>query len=205
MTSELRYSIDSWDKLVYCYSNTSRDLRIAVSDAIQDARFSGTIISVQHPMYGTLFACTVGRQGTLIDSTVPQMSTQDILTQLAAFGFLVEFSGVAKISDKQLKLIKSAHDLGMNKIRVLSVYGESTDPSSTYVVAFNDADNGDWLNNMYSPSTREFHKALVAGNAINVSTYSTQEHFDWSWLYGSVQNTYDILTTHGYQLVETEA
>ena len=88
----------------------------------------------------------------------------------------------------------------MNKIRVMSVYGSDVESAKTYIVAFDDAKNGDWLNNMYSPSRAEFSKALLDGVAANISAASKKDNMNWSWLEGSVMNIYDILTSHGEQL-----
>lgn len=200
MNTPLRYRIDSWESLTRCSSNTSRDLWIDVSKAISNSTFCGTVISVRHPEFGTLFACVVDGQGTLLDSDVPMLAAKEILNQLALFGFYVEFSEVATLSTKQIKLLKSAYDLGMNKIRVMSVYGSDLESAKTYIVAFDDAKNGDWLNNMYSPSKDEFSKALLDGVAANVSAASKKDNMNWSWLEGSVMNIYDILTSHGEQL-----
>ena len=200
MNAPLRYRIDSWDSLTKCLSNTSRDLWIDVNKAISNDKFCGTVISVKHLEFGTLFACVVDGQGELLDNEVPMLAAKEILNQLALFGFYVEFSGVAALSTKQLKLLKSAYDLGMNKIRVMSVYGSDVESAKTYIVAFDDAKNGDWLNNMYSPSRDEFSKALLDGVAANISAASKKDNMNWSWLEGSVMNIYDILTSHGEQL-----
>lgn len=200
MNTPLRYRIDSWESLTRCSSNTSRDLWIDVSKAISNGTFCGTVLSVRHPEFGTLFACVVDGQGTLLDSDVPMLAAKEILNQLALFGFYVEFSEVATLSTKQIKLLKSAYDLGMNKIRVMSVYGSDLESAKTYIVAFDDAKNGDWLNNMYSPSRDEFSKALLDGVAANISAASKKDNMNWSWLEGSVMNIYDILTSHGEQL-----
>lgn len=200
MNAPLRYRIDSWDSLTKCLSNTSRDLWIDVNKAISNDKFCGTVISVKHPEFGTLFACVVDGQGELLDNRVPMLAAKEILNQLALFGFYVEFSGVVALSTKQLKLLKSAYDLGMNKIRVMSVYGSDVESAKTYIVAFDDAKNGDWLNNMYSPSRAEFSKALLDGVAANISAASKKDNMNWSWLEGSVMNIYDILTSHGEQL-----
>ena len=200
MNAPLRYRIDSWDSLTQCLSNTSRDLWIDVNKAISNDKFCGTVISVKHPEFGTLFACVVDGQGELLDNEVPMLAAKEILNQLALFGFYVEFSGVVALSTKQLKLLKSAYDLGMNKIRVMSVYGSDVESAKTYIVAFDDAKNGDWLNNMYSPSRAEFSKALLDGVAANISAASKKDNMNWSWLEGSVMNIYDILTSHGEQL-----
>ncbi len=200
MNTPLRYRIDSWESLTKCSSNTSRDLWIDVRKAISNDTFCGTVISVKHPEFGTLFACVVDGQGNLLDSDVPMLAAKEILNQLALFGFYVEFSEVATLSTKQIKLLKSAYDLGMNKIRVMSVYGSDLESAKTYIVAFDDAKNGDWLNNMYSPSRDEFSKALLDGVAANISAASKKDNMNWSWLEGSVMNIYDILTSHGEQL-----
>ena len=202
MDNKLRYRIDSWSKLPQCMSNNSRDLHIKVSTMINDRRLCGTRISVEHDEYGVLFTYLVDSYGDLIDSGIEPVSADILLKELARFGFLIEFSNKVQISKTQLQCLRGAYELGFNKVRILSVWhyelGEKV--FSSYVVAFQDGFNQDWLNNGYSANEKEYLDAISYGQAINLSSISSEKHHKWSWLSGYVLNINDILSTHSDEL-----
>lgn len=194
----LRYNISNWNQLTKCQSNNSRDLHIHVSHIINDPRVSGTVIRVDHCVFGTLFACLVDSSGPLLSvgntGFIPEFTTIEILRELRKFGFYVTYNPATHLDGNQLQYLMVLDGLGFDKIRVLNVYS-STEMGKTFspkVVAFNVADNSDWLNNGYSASETEFTKALNNGSAINISGMSEKNSFRWDWL-TYVANIKDIL------------
>lgn len=196
-TPPLRYQISSWEQLPQCMSNNSLDLSLHVTKLIQDSRLSGTLISVEHSEYGTLFSYIVDASGTMISSGIESLNTEDILIELSRFGFYIQFSEDVYISDTQLKLIRSAYELGFDKLRVLNVwhYENGSKVFSPYTIAFHSKFNQDWLNNWYSASDKEFMDALVKGQVINLDSLTEVKGLNWSWLYGYVMNIEDVLLT----------
>lgn len=194
----LRYSITDWHQLPNCLSNNSRDLHLNVTDFIQDSRLSGLRIAVNHIQYGTLFAYIVDASGTIITDPVNDdyaITNEQLLAELAKFGFNVEYVEQAHLSGGQLDYLMTLQKLGYDKLRLLDVssmsYGSTI--HKTYVVAFNIAQNPNWLLNTYCASSTEFTEALMNGSAINLTEISKTHNYTWNWL-TYVANIDDIIT-----------
>ncbi len=198
----LRYQISDWKQLCKCKSNNSSKLKINVTEFIQNSDVRGTRISVDHELLGTLFTYVVNLSGGIISpvssSIDSELSTNEILAQLAKFGFLVTFKEYAHLSGDQLQYLMTLQNLHFDKIRLLNVWDASSGIKefTTYVVAFKLDFLSDWLNAGYSPSKSEYLEAMNAGYAINISAISRDKEFRWDWLYNWVADINDILESN---------
>ena len=192
----LRYEISDWSQASKCLSNTSKHLHIHVSSFIQNPILSGTRLKVVHDTYGDLFTCIVNGRGELIDTDPKyEMSTDDVLLQLAKYGFYIKYTDEHRISNKQLDYLVTLNQLHFDKIRVMNVW--KLDKSGIkefkhHIVAFQSANKASWLNNDYSPSYAEFTDALADGSAMNLDGITETSRFVWDWL-TYVANISDIL------------
>lgn len=196
----LRYKISSWKQLPKCRSNFSGELKLSVSNLIQDARLTGLRIELTHTTFGVLFACVIDAVGAIVDPTVepPELTPTQILTELAKFGFLIEYDPSAHLPASQISYLITLRGLHYDKLRILRVWRlvDNLEKADVYVVAFNSEANGNWLNNDYSPKRSEYLDALANGSAINISAISQSQRYNWSWLYGFVANIDDILANN---------
>ena len=62
----LRYQISSWDQITQCKSNNSKNLSLSLVKLIRSYKIEGTILQVNHPEFGTLFAAMIDGNGELI-------------------------------------------------------------------------------------------------------------------------------------------
>lgn len=181
----LKYGITSWDQLSRCRSNNSRDLRITVSHIINDRRLNGTLISVVHKDFGTLFATLVDSDGPLMSGTKLEMTTSSILQQLENFGFLIEYSPEEHLDGDQLNFLIVLQNFNFDKIRLLNVYtynANSTKTIETKLVAFKIRYCSNWLSNTYECSDIEYTKALKEGWCIDVNKVANNPKYRWDWL-----------------------
>lgn len=195
----LRYRIGAWHQLSKAQSNNSNKLSITVSDFIQNDRLEGTRIQVIHEDFGPLFVCLLDGGGSIIseiaDDIVPEFTTQQILTELKKFGFIIEYKPVTKLPSAQIDYLISLRQLHFDKIRVLYVheYINNIKDVKWYVVAFNIESNPQWINNWYSPHKNEYQSALMNGSALNLLNVSASRKFRWTWLVDNVMSIEDIL------------
>lgn len=196
---DLRYKISNWRQAVRCQSNNSRDLRIRVTDFLDEDKLQGTRISVEHNEFGCLFCCIVGASGTIVSTLDGQVDfefkTADILKELAKFGFLISYEPNEHLSGDQVMYLMTLASLNYDKIRLLSVWKVENAQKvfNNYIVAFNIHANEQWLDASYSPSESEFVKALTDGSAINVTAMTKNLNFKWDWLYNWVADINDII------------
>lgn len=203
-TQPLRYQISDWHQLPGCKSNTDKCLKLTVADFIQDPRLSGTRISVEHPTFGNLFTYIVDLSGNIVSSLSldgklqAHLSIDDILVQLARFGFLITYKEYQHLSGNQLQFLMTLHNLHFDKIRLLNVWDTESGVKQfkLYVVAFQIEPLPQWLNSGYAPSNTEFQQALTKGYAINVSALSESQHFSWDWLYNWVADISDVIESN---------
>ena len=200
----LRYKISSWKQLPECRSNNDRDLRITVTEFVQNFNICGTRIAVKHPEYGVLFSEVLGAYGSFIttmatsdnaSTTAFELDTAHILQELRKFGFFIVYEQRERLPEKMLEYLDTVRSLGFDKLRVLNVWDrnkEGVQTSKWYVVVFQSCNHKYWLNNGYSPSKKEFSDALFDGTAINISEMNSAKGFNWSWL-DFVANIEDVL------------
>lgn len=195
----LRYEIDSWDEIVECKSNTSKDLYLTY-DEVLDTQLTGSIVRVNHKRFGCLFAYLVQGSGPLLteqpNSVMFELTCDKILSELRKYGFLVQFSKPFVINDDQFNLLVTADGLGMDKIRILDVakYAGSEEHTS-YLVAFNIVSAPDLLDNVKTCNEKEFSFYLTKAGVVNLSNsvgglYAPN---NWSFLHDSVLSIKDVL------------
>ena len=203
MANPLRYNISNWLQLTECKSNTSADLYITVKQIIDDGshRLMGTAILVQHNQYGTLFACLVNADGTLLSKDkhseiIWEFTTDEVTKILATYGFDVTFHINQHLSGDQISYLITLSELGFDKLRKLLVYYSNTKKYSEFLVAFNVDKCPQWIKNDYTCSAKEFVDALQYSGAMNLTDLKQTKGFDWTWL-TYVADIDDIIEDNG--------
>ena len=204
MSTPLRYNISNWFQLSECRSNTSVDLYITVKQIIDDGshRLTGIAILVQHNQYGTLFACLVNADGSLIvkdenSGIISEFSTDDITKILATFGFDVTFHIHQHLSGDQIAFLMTVSELGYDKLRRLYVQDKPDGRYSEYIVVFNVEKCPDWIQLDFTCGKKPFVDALISSGAMNLTDLEQTKGFDWTWL-TYVANIDDIIEDNGY-------
>lgn len=200
MSKLLRYRISEWSQLTECLSNNSADLYITVSTFMGDT-VSGQMVEVHHSSYGTLFAAMLSGKGDIISTknedevVIPWLTTDQILSQLEKFGFLIEFSEASCLDGDQLSYLMTLRGLGYDSLAPITLvrYNETgTAINERLIVAFDGNVMPSWLVSGAIVSEKEFRDALSLGQAVNVSAMSEKYDFRWDWL-TFVANIDDVL------------
>lgn len=199
----LRYKISSWRQLPQCRSNNDKNLRITLTDFTNNYYLTGFRIQIVHPHFGVLFSEVLDARGTATTaldnsdtSTITfQLDTQHILEELRKFGFIVVYKPREHLPESTLEYLNTLRGLKFDKLRILNVCESLADGSTSYkwyVVGFKSCRHGDWLDNTYTASKKEFTEALLDGSAMNVSELCSAKDIGWSWL-DFVANIDDVL------------
>lgn len=212
MDRPLKYKIRNWHQLTQCQSNNSRDLRIEVSDYIQNPRLSGTKIAVKDTQLGTLFACIVNAAGPLItdasDAQIYEFTPSQILSELLKYGFDIEYYPGSELDGAQIQYLMTLDSLMMDKIRVLPVSYRNKVTGQRevkkHIVCFMSGFNPMWLTNTFCPTEAQFIEAINNGSAINITNVSYTNKFDWTWLQGFVGDIKDILQANAEVIAECQ-
>ena len=205
MSNPLRYNISSWLQLPECRSNNSTDLYLTVNQVIDDGshRLSGLVIYVKHTQYGTLFACLINAEGSLLtpdknSGIIQEFSSDEILEILATFGFDITFHVNQHLSGDQIAFLMTVDELGYNKLRRLYVQDKPDGTYSEYIIVFNvDKCPTDWLDVNYMCGKKPFVDALLSSGTMNLTDLEQTKGFDWTWL-TYVANIEDIIEDNGY-------
>ena len=198
--NELRYSISSWQQATQCLSNNSTDLSISVSSLI-GSTIEGQLISVNHTLYGVLFSAMTYGTGTIITDTTTEgqdvrwMTTDEILTQLRKFGFIIEYEPEMHLPGDQISYLMTLYNLGFQHITTIHVLERKTD--NVYVIAFNGDEEPEWLEWPCSTYKSVLDTKVAAGKVLNVSALTYKEHFNWDWLQ-YIANISDILRDNAF-------
>lgn len=195
----LTYRISKWEQLKQCKSNNSRSYHVKVSKFLQNNSIRGTLISVYHDIFGDLFSCLVDRSGDLIDSSIPELTTQEILRQLKCFGFHVEFPQKDNLAEAQLSYLNMLRDLKYDKLRVCSYQRPSDNKVIHSVTAFKIDKLPSWIFNTFEPTYKEYIDAVSSGAAFNLSNVTETNNFNWDWL-DFIANIDDILSDNDYNI-----
>lgn len=205
----LRYKISSWRQLPDCLSNNSRELRIHITDFFNNEELRGFKISLEHITLGVLFCCVLQARGSIVTDEdeygASELTPEEILKELRKYGFEITYEPIKGLSGNLLDYLITLDKLGYDKIRVLNVWHtqNGTKAFETKIVAFQVNPHGDWLNNGYSASEKEFIKALNDGTAINLTDTSRTKNFRWDWLYGNVLSIEDVIEANADQMIES--
>ena len=198
MPNPLRFEITDWHQAKEARSNNDADLRIRVTDFINDERLTGLRISVVHPNFGVLFTCILNAQGTMItdisENISYELTTDQIIASLAKYGFIIVYKQKSNLPAGQLEFLRSLMTLGFDKLRILSVYSVEFGEKKykPYIVVFNVTGNAEWLDINYAAPYNVYTEALAKGTAVNVSATSQVNQWEWGWL-DFVANIQDIL------------
>lgn len=193
----LRYRIASWEEVSHCLSNTSRKLHLTY-DHILTKGLTGGIIRVEHDDFGCLFAYLVNSSGNFltVDSSgvLFELDVNSIEQELYKYGFIITFDKTVVIDNDQFKLLCTADELNMDKIRIMYVT-QKDNTHRAYLVVFNVENLSTWLNNTKICSIPEFTKALQKGYAVNLTQAQGGLHapHNWTFLDDAVLNIEDVL------------
>ena len=182
-TPPRRYRINKWTQLNKIPSDNSSAVKIVVSEYAQSEILRGININITDPKRGTVFAYTINAQGSLPNSEVNELTTEQILQELRRWGFNVEFSPQFELSKAQSDFIRSFLTLGCTHIRPLDVKGVN----ETFCVAFNVTDpklagyRQKLLTNTYLFERREWNELLTLG-VIMINRQENYKRFSWNWL-----------------------
>lgn len=186
MALPLRYEISSWDQAPQCLSNNSEKLHIRISHFNNGQNFSGIRIAVDHDFYGILFSTVTQSDGEIITPIGDdELTTDQILSQLEKFGFLIEYAYNNRMTQEQIDYLKTVDELHFDKIRVLPVFDYDRFGQKivkTHIVVFMSAELPDWLDVNIGVSHKEFLNALDSGSALNLDGISETKKFVWDWL-----------------------
>lgn len=195
----LRYKISSWKELPQCMSNNSRKLHLHVLDVV-DTELKGTLIRLDHDLYGTIFACMVHTSGPMLSTynyyDVHEFTTEEILKELEKYGFIISYEEDENLDGDQLQYLMTLDQLGFDKIRILNVISRGIGEEKVkkpLVVVFKISDNTKWLDNTYQCPEKEFQTSIMAGTALNITAISNSKKFKWGFLHDYVLNISDIL------------
>lgn len=194
----LQYTISDWSQLSKCQSNNSPDLKISVSQYMQNWDIEGTKVEIKHPVYGILFAYTILPKGDLITDITSQdlevMHKETLLNELRRYGFYVDYQEEEHLPVGQVNLLRTIQGLRFDKIRMFSVHDAASEFADTIrITAFNISEHDQWLNPGYSPSKKEWEAAILDGTAFNVSGLDEAEKYHWDWMYNGVYDLDAIL------------
>ena len=184
-TMPLRYSISSWKQASKCLSNSSKQLRITVTELCDKINLEGLRIAVEHQRYGTLFAYVINAKGDIVqDQSDALLTTEDILAQLAKYGFYITYAVYDRVTGDQIDYLLTIQKLGYQKVRVLTVYKQQDNNEiyTQHLVAFDEMKMLDWLSSDYEASEKEYRDAIELGVAVSLDNMSEAKSFDWSWL-----------------------
>ena len=193
---ELRYNISNWSQAIQCLSNNCKDLHISVMNVGGYDFKDGQVVSVVHPMYGTLFAATVCGHGELISDSDQQgnplgwMTTEQVLAQLEKFGFLITYEPQKHLSGDQISYLMVLYNLGFQHINNITVIDDSI--GEMKVTAFNGSSHPEFLKYPCCIPLAKYNSYLIDGTILDVSNMSKDEYFQWDWL-TYVANIQDVL------------
>ena len=199
----LQYKISTWRQLVNCKSNNDQDLRISVTDFINNEQLTGFRISVVHPMYGVVFSEILRAKGSFISNDPDfydppvsfELDSETILKELYKFGFVVSFDPRENLPNEMITYLETLQGVGFDKLRILGVWkliDSTVKETKSFIVGFKSSYHETWLNNNYVASRNEFTDALLSGTAMNIGEMRSQDNLDWTWL-DYVANIEDIL------------
>lgn len=203
--NRLRYEIHDWSEINECLSNNSRDLRARCVE-VCDEDLRGRILLVEHAVYGTLFACMVEGEGSILSApdpfdpcTMHYLREEEIMMELYKYGFDIRIRRERKLTGEQLDYLMNLNNLGFDKIRNITIvlpYAPHKPKYKQVVVGFMVGALPDWLNNTYQCPESEFLKAIEDGSAVNLTAISRSRHFDWFFLRDHVLSINDILAVN---------
>lgn len=148
----------------------------------------GLCLQVNHTKYGTLFACMIAGSGRIISKVdeegqyLPFLSTQEILKQIAKFGFYVKYNEMSNLPGPTLDYIQNIMQLGYQKITRILLQTTSTQGDTTWqnsVIVYKVVpENTDLLGYGMKIGRKKWMEKVDANTVLNV----TNEGIDWDWV-----------------------
>ena len=189
----LRYSISKWPQAINCLSNNSRDFHIKVDEVINNEKFHGEIVRVEHDKFGTMFAAVTQGEGTIITEggstdDIQWMTTDEILIQLAKFGFDIIYKKVLSLDQSVIDYLLKIDSLGYDKINRIELIPRVANVRDIYIIAFKSEENPDLINYNAEVLRKDFDDKLHRSSVISL----TNQIVEWDWL-DAVYNIKDIL------------
>lgn len=196
----LRYRVSALNQLPKCLSNNSRQLHIHYSEFLNNDILIGKKITVEHDDLGELYCKIFDIHGRIITETPVSIEEaaqekEQLIKDLAKFGFYIEYSSLPLPTTEQLEYLKTIEKMGYDKFRLLNVYHVNESQQYIYeekLVGFISSQLPKWLNNTHTSSISEFKSALASSYAINLSLMSDFNISSWQWLEGIVVGISDI-------------
>lgn len=187
---KLRYEISNWVQATKCLSNNSKSLHITVSDFIMNPHLTGTRVAVESKQFGTLFAVVVNPRGSYITEEVdgnliPQLTTSQILEQLALYGFYIIFKQEQTLSGDQLSYLMDLQRLGYDKITRIHVAERTPDHGikvTRRIVAIDLAENQDLIDFDKKLTFVDYSQRMKSGVLSDITDASHDRKFEWDWL-----------------------
>lgn len=181
----LRYRISDWEQAMNCLSNNSKDLQIIVSQYILKNVLEAQIVKVVHNDLGTLFAACTSGKGQLISDkdwigkTLPWMTTNEILTQLEKFGFIIEYNDKIHLPGSQISLLMNLQQLGYDKLNIVRLPNQ---PGSK-LVAFKSAQCSDLMQFNVRVSSQNYAMHTSSASLIIITgSQLDKAEFQWDWV-----------------------
>ena len=210
----LRYCISDWDQAEKCLSNNSKDLHISVTRFVNNRSLVGRRISVTHTKLGVLFSTLIAPSGQLVstdDEAAHVMSVEEILSQLALFGFLIKYREEYALSGEQLSYLIELQRIGFDKICPVIVLQRDaharTKKFIRRICAIDSGENSELLIGGVKLTEAELAKKCLSSTLMDITDISLAKKFQWDWLTYpiSIQTILDangtIRTPIGYEEV----
>lgn len=183
----LRYRISSLAQLPQCLSNNSAELRLSYAQYSLDNEVVGHQVIVRHARAGIMFAAFTDGTGYCISerypdgNIIPWMTIDEILVQLAKFGFLIEYSQEGTLPGDQVKLLLQLLNLGYDNLTRVVVCVDNMKKSHLIAV---DADvSPNFLSWGREVPYEIFAQALIDGGVQDLTRYETE--YNWNWLHAT--------------------
>ena len=199
MSLPLRYKICRWPQAVKCLSNNSRKLRIHYSSFMDHELFKGSLIQVTHSDYGVMFTAVIDGEGEIVSKDdnrglpLPWMTTKEILTQLAKFGFDITYVEKLSLNKETLAYLMKLRNIGYDKITKLYIRQQIDGKvmHRPYFLALQTEHNLDVLTYGMMITEKKFNERLAAGYMFNLAN-ADDDRIDWDWI-DALYNIDDVL------------
>lgn len=182
-----------------CKSNNSRDLYLSLVNLIRSWKIQGRLIQVVHPEFGVLFSAMIEGEGKLVTNLdekgryLPFMTTDEILKQLAKFGFYIRYDVKSNLPDETFVFLQQISLLGYEKITKVMLQTTNKEGDTIWqpsIVVFKCVDdNVDLMSYGQKLSRSKYIRKVDKNIILNVTD---QEGISWDWV-TSYFNISDIL------------
>ena len=152
-------------------------------------RLKGLVLSVNHSNYGILFSTMITGSGELISEEdengepIPFLTTEQILTQLEKFGFIIKYDVKSNLSNDVLAYLSTMYNLGYVKINRIGVRMPNQNGDRynrpTVILMKDVSDNNNLLKFDQVISQVEFNKKLDANIVVNITDELESDSWDW--------------------------